>query len=277
MVVLVKIYPWQEAEHFNSGDLAVKIGEQVITETDYGPELGEIVEIVNNEDDLAKIKQKTDLKSIIRKAANAEIESAKNYESKKNEALEVARQKIKMRGLKMKLVGTLFSFDGSRVVFSFVSDKRVDFRELAKDLSYHFHKSVKLRQIGSRDEARGYGDYGPCGRDLCCRIFRGDLKSVSTSAAHLQQIDHRGSVRLSGLCGRLRCCLAFEADYYEGVAKKMPPIGKLVNTSQGPGVVKNYFLLKEEVVVELENKTSIRIPISKFNGSNLAHDKLRAC
>lgn len=265
MIANVKIYPWQEAEPFVAKDFEVAAGEKVIVETSYGEELGEVVKIYKEDEKLPEKKQKDEeMKPILRKATNEDIESLKKYEQKKDEALAVARQKNKIYNLKMKFVGVSFGFDGSRVVFAFVSEKRVDFRELAKDLSCHFHKSVRLQQIGSRDEARSYGDYGPCGRALCCKIFKGELKSVSTSAAHLQQIEHRGSARLSGLCGRLRCCLAYEADHYEAVAKKMPPIGKIVNTSEGPGVVKRYFLLKEEVGIELENKSLVRIPITKI-------------
>lgn len=265
MIVSVKIYPWQEPELFSSSDIAVVLGDKVIAETGYGAELGEVVRILpESEEKLIGEKQKTEIKSLARKATDADIESLKKYEDKKAEALAMARQKNKIYNLKMKFVGVSFGFDGSRVVFAFVSEKRVDFRELAKDLSCHFHKSVRLQQIGSRDEARTYGDYGPCGRALCCKIFKGELKSVSTSAAHLQQIEHRGSARLSGLCGRLRCCLAYEADHYEAVAKRMPPIGKIVNTAQGSGVIKRYFLLKEEVGVELENKSMVRVPISSI-------------
>ncbi len=266
MIASVKIYPWQEPEYFSSNNLPVDLGDKVIVETGYGAEMGEVTGILKNEPVLREELRKkgVELRPILKKAAGGDIEAAKKYEEKNKEALALARQKNKIYGLKMKFIGVSFGFDGSKVAFAFVSEKRVDFRELAKDLSCHFHKSVRLQQIGSRDEARGYGDYGPCGRALCCKMFKGELKSVSTSAAHLQQIDHRGSARLSGLCGRLRCCLSYEADYYEEVAKKMPPIGKIVNTAQWSGVVKKYFLLKEEVGVELENKSLVRVHITKI-------------
>lgn len=264
MLIRVKIYSWQQPEEFEDNVLAVAAGDKVIVENDYGLEMGEVTEAMEKKENAEKNNGKKSIKAIVRKATSGEIETMKSYEVKKKEAMATGRQKIKLYGLNIKLVGVSFSFDGSRVVFSFVSEKRVDFRELAKDLSYHFHKSVRLQQIGSRDEARVCGDYGLCGRPLCCRIFKGELKSVSTSVAHLQQIDHRGSARLSGLCGRLRCCLAFEASHYEDVAKRMPPIGKIIETASGRGMVRNCLLLTEEVEVELDNNNIVRVPLSKL-------------
>jgi cell fate regulator YaaT (PSP1 superfamily) len=122
--------------------------------------------------------------------------------------------------LPMKVVAASYSFDGGSIIFAFIADGRVDFRDLVKNLSKQFQRSVRLHQIGARDEARQQGGFGICGRQLCCITFKGDLPSISSEMAKVQQILHRGSERISGLCGRLMCCLAYEADFYRNKLKE---------------------------------------------------------
>ena len=156
--------------------------------------------------------------------------------------------------MKMKLVRAYYSFDDRRLTFTFIADGRVDFRDLVKDLTKDFHKLIRLQQIGIRDEARLMGDVGPCGKTLCCATHLNKLESVTSELIDLQQLNHRGSERLSGMCGRLCCCLAYEKEGYSSLLNKLPAIGTKVKTKEGPGVVIRHHLLKETMVVSLEGK-----------------------
>jgi cell fate regulator YaaT (PSP1 superfamily) len=151
----------------------------------------------------------------------------------------------------MKVVDAHFSFDGGRLIFPFIADGRVDFRQLVKDLTHHFQKSIRLQQIGIRDEAKITGDFGSCGRQLCCKTHLKSLVSITSELAEVQQIAHRGSERLSGQCGRLRCCLAYEGKNYEELASNLPAIGSTIKTPQGKGEVIGWHTLKQTVDVAL--------------------------
>ena len=151
------------------------------------------------------------------------------------------------------------SLDGSCVVISFVADGRVDFRKLVKNLSAAFGKSIRLQQIGSRDEARMTGGYGICGRELCCKKFPGSLTSISTEMARCQFISHRGSERISGLCGRLMCCLSFEAKQYQKMLKELPAKGEKILFEGKKGVVVDLQTLCGKVRIELEDGTMITV------------------
>ena len=157
----------------------------------------------------------------------------------------------------MKLVDCGFSFDDTRLTFAFTSDTRVDFRELVKDLTRQFQKKIRLQQIGIRDTLKQVGGIGPCGRNLCCHRFLDDLGNISTDLARDQQIEQRGSDRLSGTCGRLKCCLAYEAEGYKDTAQKFPPVGTMIKTSQGKGKVINWNILKHSVDVRIDDETVI--------------------
>lgn len=153
----------------------------------------------------------------------------------------------------MKLVDVHFSFVGNRVNFAFIADGRVDFRDLVKDLTSHFNKLIRLTQIGIRDEARFSGDCGHCGRQLCCRGFLRDFSSIGSDMAEAQQVIHRGSERISGCCGRLMCCLAYEYEGYKEMAAKLPPIGERISVDGKRGMVVGCHVLKQTVDVEIEN------------------------
>jgi len=152
--------------------------------------------------------------------------------------------------LPMKLVDVHYSFDGSRLTFAFIADGRIDFRDLVKDLTRHFSRTIRLQQIGIRDEAKLIGDYGHCGRPLCCGRFLKDLTSISSEMAEIQQVAHRGSERISGICGRLMCCLAYEENGYEELAKKLPAIGTRVDVDGKKGVIVGHHVLKQSVDVK---------------------------
>lgn len=261
-VVEVQFTPWGRIYDFDAGELSFLVGDFVVVKTDLGVEMGKVVgtkELGVKELEAAKLE----IKPIFRKANTADTIKFKEKEIQKKEALSVCKQLIKKYNLPIKLIDAHFSFDGGRLTFAFVSDGRVDFRELVKDLTKTFQKSIRLQQLGIRDEAKISGDVGACGRNLCCQKFKKDLGNISSDLADLQQIAHRGSDRLTGVCGRLMCCLAYEQKNYEEAAKKLPPVGTKVRTDHGRGEVIGWHILKQSVIVKLEEGTIIEVPIKK--------------
>lgn len=257
-VVSIQIRAWEDAEEFNPRDLELKIGDQVIVETGQGLEAGEVVRIYNT-----KQKHEADLRPVLRKAIESDLKKIEYYREKKDEIFETAKAKMESHNLSMKLVDVHFAFDGSRITFAFTADGRIDFRELLRDLTRHFQKSIRLQQIGSRDEAKGLGGYGMCGREICCARFLDELKSVTTDMARLQEMTHKGSEKNSGLCGRLKCCLAYEADMYQELANKMPGLNERIKTPKGKGVVVARNILSRTVKVRLEDGGEIEISGTK--------------
>lgn len=255
-IIKVKIFPWQEPRDFLGGNLDFKKKDLVVVEIDSTREAGEVISISKVATD-NKLDQK-----IIRKATSKDKTVLARYNKKAKDAAKFFRQKSKELGLTMKLAGIQFSLDGSRITFAFTAEGKVDFRQLVKSLSRHFQKSVRLEQIGSRDEARFYKEeYGICGRPLCCLKFRGALESISTEMAKIQQMYHRGSSRISGVCGRLKCCLAFEAKEYQRLLENMPKLGEQVLTPKGEGKITGLLVLNQKVEVELKDGAKIRVSI----------------
>lgn len=261
-IVQIQIAFWDRVYEYKIGDFKLEIGDQVVVKTDWGTEVGKVVVFQEiSEQKLAE--PKGSLIPIIRKATTEDLEILAELNKQKVAALEYGKKAVIRHQLPMKVIDVHFSFDGSRLIFPFIADGRVDFRQLVKDLTHHFQKSIRLQQIGIRDEAKIAGDFGSCGRKLCCKTHLSQLTSVTSDLADIQQISHRGSERLSGLCGRLRCCLAFEQEVYEELAKNLPPIGSMIKTPQGRGEVVGWNTLKQTVDVALEGdeKNIIEIPI----------------
>jgi len=261
-IVEIQFTPWGRIYDFDAGDSALGTGDFVVVKTDLGVEMGKVVgtkDLEAKEIETAKLK----IKPIFRKANTADMIKLKEKEGQKKEALTVCKKLVRKYALPIKLIDAHFSFDGGRLTFAFVADGRVDFRDLVKDLTKFFQKSIRLQQLGIRDEAKISGDVGACGRNLCCQKFKKDLGNISSDLADLQQISHRGSDRLTGICGRLMCCLAYEQKNYEEAAKKLPPIGTAVRTDRGRGKVIGWHTLKQSVDVRLEEGTIIEVPIKK--------------
>jgi cell fate regulator YaaT (PSP1 superfamily) len=245
----IRFYPWGQIYNFSAQGFDLKIGDQVVAETILGKEVGEVVELFSDTD--KNPKEPDDLKLILRKATTEDLKIKEDQNQEKDHALKVCKDLIKKHELEMKLVDARFSFDGSRIIFAFTSEQRVDFRELVKDLSRSFQKSIRMHQIGSRDEARHLGLFGCCGKTLCCRSFKkGTIESITTEMARSQQLDHRGSARLSGACGRLLCCLSYEYSNYEYLGKNLPPLESKIRTKDGhTGKVIEHQILKQSVVM----------------------------
>ena len=235
--------------YFEPGPFTPKAGDYVIVETDRGADLAEVVldafEFEPGQNDPA-------LKKISRMATEADLRCAMENRAKEKEAFSVCQKKIQEHQLEMKLVSAEYAFDGSKVLFYFTANGRVDFRSLVKDLASVFKTRIELRQIGVRDEARMLGGLGPCGRPICCKAFLNDFQPVSIKMAKEQNLS-LNPTKISGVCGRLMCCLKYEQDQYEAVRKKMPRMGREIATPDGPGTVTDLNIVKETVSVRIPN------------------------
>lgn len=245
--VQIQFVPWDKPYNFDPADSVLTVGDFAVVKTELGIELGRVIGFK----DIAEqgTKEEREIKPVLRKAGVADLEKIPDKKQKK-EALKYCKKVVERLQLAMKLVDVHFSFDGSRITFVFIADGRVDFRELVKDLTRHFNRTIRLQQIGIRDEAKLVGDYGHCGCQLCCKKFLSELSSITSEMAEVQQIAHRGSERLSGICGRLMCCLAYEQEGYKCMVEKMPIVGTKVNVDGKRGVVIGQHFLKNSVDVE---------------------------
>lgn len=239
--------------YFDPDTIDVKSNDFVIVETARGVEFGHVVLGPRN---ISKEEIITPLKKVLRIASDEDFVTHRNNKKKSKEAMETCEKKIKEHGLEMRLVDVEFTFDNNKVIFYFTADGRVDFRDLVKDLAAIFKTRIELRQIGVRDEAKMIGGMGPCGKQVCCTQFLGEFNPVSIKMAKEQSLS-LNPTKISGLCGRLMCCLKYEHETYEELLTKMPQIGTIVITEMGKGtVVETYTLLERvKVKVKLEDGT----------------------
>ncbi len=198
------------------------------------------------------------LNKIIEKRSPEDVEALKQLLEDEKIAHQHCKERIKARNLPMNLVLTNYTFSRSKLIFYFTADGRIDFRELVKDLAFKFKTRIEMRQIGVRDRAKLLGGFAPCGRELCCCNFLHDFEPVSIRMAKDQELSLIPS-KISGICGRLMCCLTYEYDYYMQTRKQLPRIGKQVKTSRGYGKVTGLNLLKETIVVELSDGNTIEL------------------
>lgn len=239
--------------YFDPKDIQFTRGEHAIVETARGIEYGFVV-MGNRETEDAKIVQP--LKEVIRKANAEDDQRHLENEAKEKEAYKVCQEKIRKHNLEMKLIDVEYTFDSSKVLFYFTADGRVDFRSLVKDLAAIFRTRIELRQVGVRDETKMLGGYGICGRPLCCHTFLSDFAPVSIRMAKEQGLS-LNPTNISGVCGRLMCCLKNEEDVYEFLNARLPSVGDTVTTPDGlRGEVSSISVLsqKVKVVVSLEKE-----------------------
>ncbi|MBT4722286.1 signal peptidase [Candidatus Falkowbacteria bacterium] len=221
-------------------------------------------DVVTEEPKIDTVDETQGINPIERKANKEDLEILLERNKSKQWAMTECRGLITKHSLPIKLVDVYFTFDDSRVTFAFIADGRVDFRELLKDLNKKFHKNIRLQQLGIRDEIKMTGDIGCCGRDLCCKTHLNELASITSDLADLQQVAHRGSDRLSGVCGRLKCCLLYEKATYDELADKLPLLGEKIKTDHGKGQVIGWHVLKQSVDVLLDDQqTIVEVPIEK--------------
>lgn len=227
----------------------LKKGDGVIVETVRGIECGEVA-LDNRQIDDGELLRP--LRKLLRVATEEDLRITAENKAKEKEAFEIFQEKIESRGLKMKLLDVQYTLDGSKVLFYFSAEGRVDFRELVKDLAGVFKTRIELRQIGVRDEAKALGGLGLCGRKLCCSEFLGDFQPVSIKMAKEQGVS-LNPAKISGTCGRLMCCLKYEQDNYEHLLKITPKPGAIVETAEGAGTVVDMSLLSGKLKVRLHN------------------------
>lgn len=258
VVVGVRFKKAGKIYYFDPEDTELKREDPVIVETARGVEFGAVVvgpkEV--EEKDLT-----LPLKSIIRKADDKDIEKQAENKVKEVEAFNICIDKIEKHKLDMKLIEVEYTFDNNKVIFYFTSDGRVDFRELVKDLASIFKTRIELRQIGVRDQAKMIGGLGPCGRALCCATFLGEFEPVSIKMAKEQDLS-LNPTKISGICGRLMCCLKYEHETYEEILERLPQIGEKVKTKMGLGIVVSTSTLLEiaKVKVKGEDNTDVIVP-----------------
>ena len=239
----------------NSGKLyyfAPKNGEEytrnmpVVVETARGLEYAWVAHGIHEVEDEEVVQP---LKPIIRIATERDTQAFESGQAKKPAAMKTCKEKIAAHGLDMKLIDCEYAFDGSKIVFYFTAASRVDFRELVKDLASTFKNRIELRQVGTREETKYLGGIAPCGRICCCAGNMPEFKKVSVKMAKVQGLSLNPG-KISGLCGRLMCCLSYEADYYNDASKKMPKIGSEVSCPDGKAIVAAVNMLKMEVTVK---------------------------
>lgn len=223
-------------------------GQYVIVQTARGMECGMVA---TGNEEIAEEKVVAPLKPIVRIATENDLKKVAENREKEKSAYKICEEKIAKHGLEMKLTDVEYTFDGSKILFYFTADGRVDFRELVKDLASVFRTRIELRQIGVRDEAKMIGGLGICGRPFCCKSFMGEFAPVSIKMAKEQGLS-LNPAKISGACGLLMCCLKYEQENYEHLSKITPRVGSLVHTKSGRGVVTESNLLSGVVKVKLD-------------------------
>lgn len=233
---------------FDPGSYWPTAGDFVIVETTRGVEFGEVVTGVK---EIADDQLTAPLKQVIRIANAQDVQHAKDNERAEKEAYGICQQKIADHKLDMKLVSVEYTFDNNKILFYFTANGRVDFRALVKDLASVFKTRIELRQIGVRDEAKMLGGLGPCGRPICCGTFLGDFQPVSIKMAKEQNLS-LNPTKISGVCGRLMCCLKYEQEAYQDLLRTTPKVGALVSTPDGKGTVTEQNLLTRKLTIRLD-------------------------
>jgi cell fate regulator YaaT (PSP1 superfamily) len=247
-------------EEFDATDLAVGPGETVVVEAEKGLTLGRIVSSPSTKEkkSLPKAPGK-----VVRKATPEDLQHHETNQKLEKRAFQFCLQKISEKALNMKLVKTEVLLDRSKVLFYFTAEKRVDFRELVRDLAAEFKMRIEMRQIGVRDEAKMVSGLGTCGRELCCSKFLSKFDLVSVKMAKEQNLA-LNPVKISGCCGRLMCCLAYEFPTYVELKKQLPKVGKLITTRSGKGKIIRQNVLNQTVTVLLEEGGEVTIHASEI-------------
>ena len=243
--------------YFDNNKLTLAKDDYVIVETERGMQFGKVMidptEI--DEKDLGK-----GLKPVIRKADNKDEKAYQNIKKDANKALLEARKISESLKLNMQIIDATYTFDRSQLLFHFLADARVDFRELAKRLASTYKTRIELRQIGVRDKAKMVGGLGPCGRFLCCSSFLTDFNSVSINMAKNQMLA-LNPTKINGICGRLLCCLSYEDDVYTEIKKNMPSIGQTYKKGEVEGKIVSLNILRKTVTIETKNNTLVEVEV----------------
>lgn len=245
--------------YFDPIGVELKVYDYVVVQTARGVELGQV--IIAPKQVLAS-EITAELKPIVRKASEEDIKRAQSFTAKENSALVECAKSITRLKLPMKLVSAEYNLDGSRLTFYFTAEDRVDFRELVRELTGFFKTRIELRQIGPRDQAKLIGGLGRCGRALCCGSFLTEFSPVSIKMAKEQDLP-LDPMKISGVCGRLQCCLSYESIQYHEAKSALPKKGQSVSTPAGNGIVTGIYPLKDSVLVTLETQAEVEVPASQ--------------
>ena len=270
-VVDIQFRPGQKVYYFAPGEFKLKAGDHVIIDTARGPEFG-ICTAGNH-----RIPEKdvvSPLRNVLRPASTHDERIIAENRDRERQAEELCAQKIAEHGLDMQLVSAECAFDGSKLLFFFTADERVDFRELVKDLASVFHTRIELRQIGVRDKAKMVGGLGICGRPFCCASFLDDFQPVSIKMAKTQNLS-LNPTKISGTCGRLMCCLKYEQDAYEDLLRSAPKAESFVDTPEGRGTVVEVDLLRSRVKVRLEDQPDTIVTVANADLAVLRSGKAK--
>jgi len=256
LVIGVRFNPATKVYYFDpTGFEDLAVSEYVVVETARGEEAGMVVIAPREVSDREIVGR---LKSVKRKASALDLMQIAYYRYKEQDALIRCQEKVRDHNLPMKMVRAEYNYDGSRLVFFFTAEKRVDFRRLVQDLARSFKARIELRQVGVRDEAKLMGGLGRCGQSLCCTTWLTEFSPVSIKMAKQQDLP-LSPMEISGVCGRLLCCLAYENEHYAQIKGKLPKRGSVIDTPHGRGRVVQVNVVKEAVQVELESQMTVEV------------------
>ena len=262
-VVGIKFDSSNRLYYFETNSLALVKGNKVVVETEKGLQFGLVQTNIKNVEE----KDVTlPLKKVIRIATSDDIKNHIENQNLAKKALEDARNSAKKLSLSMNFIGAYFTLDKNQLIYNFVADERVDFRELAKKLASIYKTRIELRQIGVRDKAKEIGGIGPCGRFLCCNSFLTDFNSVSINMAKNQYIA-LNPTKINGICGRLLCCLNYEDEQYTEMKKNYPEIGVYIKNSNIVGKVVSHNLFKKSFMVETKDKTLVEVLLEEYESN----------
>jgi cell fate regulator YaaT (PSP1 superfamily) len=267
-VVGIRFKPTGKVLQYAAEGLALQRGEKCVAESENGVE---IATVVMPPYEIEADAEQTSIKPVLRPASVEDLEQAEAYKEQAREAFDLCRQRIQEMAVPMKLVSADFTLDGRKVIFYFTAEGRVDFRQLVRSLASALQTRIEMRQIGVRDEAKKLGGYGTCGRPLCCSTFLTEFAPISVRMAKEQGLALNPS-RISGVCGRLKCCLAYEIPVYKAIRDELPRIGDTYVTEEGPGRVTDVTVMGEAFEVELDesgDRIFVRLPS--------ADDRIYAC
>jgi len=254
-IIEVRIRESGNIVFYNADGLQAKVGDYVIIDAERGQDYAQVIGIPEK---IPNEELKKPLKKIIRVATREDVDQINENKKRIKDAFQICAKKIQERKLEMKLIDAEYSFDGTKLIFYFTSEDRVDFRELVKDLAHIFKVRIELKQIGVRDEARMLGGFGHCGRPLCCASFLKGFDAVTIRMAKEQNLS-LNPTKISGVCGRLMCCLSYEYENYKKYLKGLPKEGEKITVPEGKGKVISVNALKRKVLVRLEEGTQIEL------------------
>jgi len=258
-IYLVEFKGSRKEYFFNPDCLSIRPGDHVIVQAERGEDMGKVTKKVPAQ--MAKLEKKPH--RILRVATSEDSDRLRSNREKERECLKECGRMVSERNLQMKLVDTELQFDKNKITFYFTAEKRVDFRELVKELASTYKTRIELRQIGVRDEARRIGGFGVCGLPLCCASFIREFEPISTHLAREQNLS-LNPAKISGNCGRLLCCLRYEKKLYEESLPLYPKLGEKLTTEKGEGVVEKLNIFKEYVVVKHETGEGEKITLTQL-------------